>query len=115
MLLPRAKDEEAASSDDTICRPRGISCGRRREVEVITAATHAYRPGEEVIVRLAGVDVHNSERGVGVEATCLPTWTIGVVIDCAALDGGPAYVMRLDHDGCACVCVAPETSIEGVA
>jgi hypothetical protein len=115
MLLPWAKDAEAGSSDDTICRRRGISSEVEAGVEVASTIRHTYRPGEEVVLRLAGVDVHNIERGTRVDGACLPAWTIGVVIACAVLEGEAAYVMRVDHDGCTCVCLALQASIEGVA
>ena len=84
-------------------------------MEALTEVRYAYAAGEEVIVRLDGVAAHNVERGAAVDAACLPEWTIGIVLGCTTADGLPAYVLRIEHDGCACVCTAPEAAIEGVA
>jgi len=84
-------------------------------MEALLSTGHAYAPGEEVVVRLRGVEAHNIERGAEVAAACLPDWTIGVILGCTVIDATPAYVLRIEHDGCACVCTVPETAIEGVA
>lgn len=77
--------------------------------------TQSYTAGEEVVVRLAGLDAYNVDRGAAVEAACLPSWTIGIVMSRCLVDGDAAYVLRIVHDGCACLCVAPIEAIEGVA
>ena len=84
-------------------------------MEALLSTGNAYAAGEEVVVRLEGVAAHNVERGAAVDAACLPEWTIGIVLGCTTADGSPAYVLRIEHDGCACVCTAPEAAIEGTA
>ena len=84
-------------------------------MEALLQIGHAYAAGEEVVVRLAGVEAHNMERGAAIAGDCLPDWTVGIVLGCTALDGVPAYVLRIEHDGCACVCTVEELAIEGVA
>jgi hypothetical protein len=82
---------------------------------LFTESRYAYAPGEEVVVRLEGAEAHNIERAAAVAPACLPEWTIGVVLGCTATGGTPAYVLRIEHDGCACVCTVPEAAIEGTA
>jgi hypothetical protein len=80
-----------------------------------TGVRYAYKRGDEVVVVLGGVRAHSIERGAFVEAACLPSWTIGVVLDCRRNDGARAYLLRIEHDGCACVCTVHEDAIEGLA
>jgi hypothetical protein len=37
------------------------------------------------------------------------------VLDCRRNDGARAYLLRIEHDGCACVCTVHEDAIEGLA
>jgi len=76
---------------------------------------YEYRGGDEVVFVLAGAEAHNIERGAPVDARCMPPWSIGVVIGRRLIRGRPGYAVRMEHDGCACVCVVPESSIEGLA
>jgi len=80
-----------------------------------TGVRYAYQRGDEVVGVLGGVRAHSIERGAIVEGACLPPWTIGVVLDCRRIDGALAYVLRIEHDGCACVCTVYEDAIEGLA
>ncbi|MEX2225582.1 MAG: hypothetical protein WEB52_03930 [Dehalococcoidia bacterium] len=80
-----------------------------------TKIRHQYSPGDEVVAELAGAETHNIERGARVDPACLPPWTIGVVMECCWVEGGAAYALRVEHDGCACVCVVRECEIEGLA
>jgi hypothetical protein len=84
-------------------------------MEAIVETGHVYAPGEEVVVKLDGVEAYNVERGGAVTAACLPSWTIGLVLERRTVDGGAAYAVRIAHDECACVCVVGEGAIEGTA
>jgi hypothetical protein len=84
-------------------------------MKATTAIRHRYRPGEEVVARLEDAETHNIERGTMVERACLPSWTIGTVLDCRVRDGTARYVLRIEHDGCACICTLDEGAIEGLA
>jgi hypothetical protein len=74
-----------------------------------------YTTGEDVVVRLNGVDVFNIERGVRVSGALLQLWTIGTVADRVEIDGEPSYLLRFEHNEEPCVCLAPESCIEGAA
>jgi hypothetical protein len=76
---------------------------------------YAYERGDEVVVVLRGAQAYSVERGAIVEGACLPPWTIGVVLDCRRIEGARGYVLRIEHDGCACVCTVYEDAIEGLA
>jgi hypothetical protein len=78
-------------------------------------AVPLYLPGEEVLVRLSGAEAYNVERMAAIESACLPSWTIGTVIERRNVEGRRGYVVRMEHDGCACVCVVEEQAIEGTA
>jgi len=80
-----------------------------------TVVQHTYQRGDEVVLALRGVQAHSIERGTVVEAGCLPSWTIGVVAAQRWLDGGPTYVVRIEHDGYVCACTVAESAIEGLA
>ena len=84
-------------------------------MEAIAEPRHAYAPGEEVVVDLTDAAGYSIERGVAVAADCLPSWTIGIVIERRTVDGTAGYVVRIEHDGCVCVCTVAERAIEGLA
>jgi hypothetical protein len=84
-------------------------------METATSKSHLYKPGDEVVLELAGVDAYNVERGAPVHAACLPAWTIGVVLGSRIVDGAAAFVLRIEHDGCACVCTVDARAIDGLA
>jgi hypothetical protein len=76
---------------------------------------HRFRRGEEVVARLEDAEAHNLERGTVVERACLPSWTIGVVLDCRVRGDRATYTLRIEHDGCACICKLDEDAIDGLA
>lgn len=80
-----------------------------------TAVRYRYGRGEEVVAMLSNVPVHNIERGTAVAAACLPSWTIGVVMERRVREDAVTYVLHIEHDGCACVCTVDEGAIEGLA
>jgi hypothetical protein len=84
-------------------------------METATALDHLYKPGDEVVVELHGVDAYNLERGAPVHSACLPAWTIGIVLGQRIVECVPVYVLRIEHDGCACVCTADASAIDGLA
>lgn len=79
------------------------------------AQDFAYQAGEEVVVRLAGVDAFDVSRGLPVPRACLAAWTIGEIVSRMRRGDGPAYAVRFRHHGAPCVCVADERAIEGIA
>jgi len=74
-----------------------------------------YRPGEEVVADMAGVEVFDVEYGAALAAACLPAWTIGRIVSCVRREERPAYVLAFEHHGSSCVCIADESAIAGVA
>ncbi len=74
-----------------------------------------YRVGEDVVVRLKGIEVHDVERGGLVPVAFLPPWTIAAISGIVQSGSYQAYVLQLQicHDPC--VCTAGEDAIEGTA
>lgn len=79
------------------------------------AIRFAYAAGEDVVVRLAGVEVLDVEAGRRVPSACVPSWTIATVAERFVAQGEPRYALRFEHHGAPCVAVADESAIEGVA
>jgi hypothetical protein len=75
----------------------------------------AYRVGEDVVVRLSGVEVFDVDSGGKVHDACVPPWTIASVAGRVVRRGIPHYALRFSHHGTACLCVADERAIEGIA
>lgn len=77
----------------------------------------AYAVGEEVVVRLAHVSVHDIEAGRAVPTMCVPSWVVALVAGRAIAEDGavPRYALRLTLHDSPCVAVVEETAIEGVA
>lgn len=75
---------------------------------------HAFAVGEEVVVRIEGVDALGVGSG---EPRCrhLPRWTIADVVALTDAGGVAAYVLRFRHDGHTFICRVEERAIEGVA
>lgn len=73
-----------------------------------------YDLGEEVVVRLAGVQVYDLEHMTLVPPAFLPSWTIGAVSSLVA-GWPPAYLLRSYVCGSTCIYIAEEQLIEGVA
>lgn len=80
-----------------------------------TGVLHRYDRGDEVVVVLDGAEAYNIERGAAVEPGCLPSWTIGVVLDQRERHGAATYVLRIEHDACVCLCMVGEGAIQGLA
>ena len=80
-----------------------------------TTSAFAYGIGEDVVVRMAGVQAFDIERGRPVAAACVPEWTIGAVLGRSTRDGVPTYAVRFDVHDAPCICLADESAIEGVA
>lgn len=74
-----------------------------------------YRRDDEVVVRLSGVEVHNIEGGGTLAAACVPPWTIATVTGRAGTRRAPAYLLRFQHDGRACLAWVPAGLVEGFA
>lgn len=75
----------------------------------------AYGVGEDVVVRLGGVEVFDVDGGGRVHSACVPPWTIASIAGRVLRRGIPHYALRFTHHGAACLCVADERAIEGVA
>ena len=77
----------------------------------------AYAAGEEVVVSLGGVPVHDIEAGRGVPAMCVPSWVVALVAGRTVAEDGaaPLYALRFSLHDSPCVAVVDETAIEGVA
>lgn len=74
-----------------------------------------YRPGEEVVADILGVEVFAIDYGAALAATFTPAWTIGRIMSCVRRAKRPAYVLAFEHEGARCICIADESSIAGVA
>jgi hypothetical protein len=74
-----------------------------------------YRPGEEVVAEIAGVEVFAVDQGAALAPPFAPDWTIGRIVSCVRRAQRPAYVLSFEHAGARCVCVADESAIAGVA
>lgn len=79
------------------------------------AVDFAYATGEEVVVRLTGVEVFNVDEGRRVPAACVPAWTIATVAGRSEAGGEARYALRFPHHDATCVCVTDESAIDGVA
>lgn len=79
------------------------------------ATEFVYRIGEEVVVRLAGVEAFDVAAGDRVDAALLPSWTIAAVTARTSFEGLPHYAVRFRHVDARCVAVVPEDAIDGVA
>ncbi len=79
------------------------------------AVVFAYATGEEVVVRLTGVEVLDIDLGRRVPAACVPSWTIATVAGLSEAAGEARYALRFEHHGAICVCVTDEGAIDGVA
>ncbi len=75
----------------------------------------AYGVGEDVVVRLSGVEVFDVSGGGPLRNAHAPPWTIASVAGRVLRRGIPHYALRFTHNGAACLCVADERAIEGVA
>jgi len=74
---------------------------------------YTYDVGEDVVVRLEGIDVYDLERMAPVPRSCLPAWTIARVSRLLEELPRPAYLIqgRVWHHRC--IWVADESAIDG--
>jgi hypothetical protein len=75
----------------------------------------AYTVGEDVVVRLAGVDVLDVEHMVVVPPTMLPEWTIARIVSFVVRDDCLCYVVSGEVRDASCMCVVDDDAIEGIA
>lgn len=80
-----------------------------------STVTFAFAPGEEVIVRLAGVAVHGIAAGRPLAAALVPAWAIADVAEAFERNGTPHYVLRFTLHGEPCLALADESAVEGTA
>lgn len=83
------------------------------DIEAVWA--FGYRPGEEVVANIDGVEVFAVDYGTALASPFVPSWTIGRIVSCVRREQRAAYVLAFEHEGARCVCVADESSIAGVA
>ena len=74
-----------------------------------------YTRGEEVILRLDGVDVLDFARAEMVPAAALPAWSIGSIAAVVRDDGERRYAVFFRHGRRECVCIVSDAVIEGTA
>jgi hypothetical protein len=74
-----------------------------------------YTRGEEVVLRLDGVDALDFARAEMVPASALPEWSIGVIAAVVRRDGARRYAVFFQHGCHECVCIVGEGAIEGTA
>lgn len=82
---------------------------------VVEAERTAYAVGEEVVVKLDGIEVCDSDDGAVVAAAALPPWTIGEVGAAMREGGRERYAVFFLHEEALCVCVVAPDAIEGTA
>lgn len=75
----------------------------------------AYGIGEDVVVRLAGIDVFDVDGGGRLHSACVPAWTLAFVAGRVVRRGIPHYALRFKHNEGSYLCVADERAIEGIA
>jgi hypothetical protein len=78
-------------------------------------ARFAYSPGEEVVLRLDGVTPWLLREGCALPDGSAPPWTIARIVSRVLLEDRPHYALNFLHQDDACICMAPESAIEGVA
>ena len=76
---------------------------------------YAYAVGEDVVVRLEDVEVYDLQHMSLIPAIYIPKWTIARIRSFVAGNVLPAYMFRSRMCGRACIWVAEESAIEGVA
>lgn len=78
-------------------------------------AVFAYQIGDEVVVRLDGVDAFDLLSGAAVGRSRLPEWTIADVTARVERHGRCVYAIRFRHEEAICIALIDEASIDGVA
>jgi hypothetical protein len=79
------------------------------------ANVFTYAVGEEVVVRLADVEVLDLDAMVVIPPLFLPDWTIGRIAGYVGGGGSPAYLLRTRVRCTSCICIVPDPAIEGLA
>ena len=74
-----------------------------------------YAVGEEVVFGLTHADAFDLDRGAPMTPACMPSWTIGAIVACTRRGEVPAYLVRFEHHGVACLAIAAQEQIEGTA
>jgi hypothetical protein len=75
----------------------------------------AYEIGEEVVVRLAGIEAWALDAGAAVAPERLPPWTIGEVCGRVRRDRRTMYAVRFRRGHSTCICAVDAGAIEGTA
>jgi hypothetical protein len=79
------------------------------------ATAYRFAVGEEVVVRLRGVEVFDLDMARVFHDGVLPHWTIAEIVERTSSDGTPCYTLRFVYRGAGCLCVVPEAAIDGTA
>lgn len=77
--------------------------------------TCAYAAGEEVVLRLVGVEVLDTHDGATIREMDLPSWTIGEIGVVTREAAGLRYAVFFRRGDALCVCVVGAEVIEGTA
>jgi hypothetical protein len=80
-----------------------------------TATAFLFEVGEDVVVRLRGVEVVELDTARILHIGLLRRWTIGEIVETTSSDGALCYAIRFAYRGSACVCVVAEAAIDGTA
>jgi hypothetical protein len=74
-----------------------------------------FTRGEEIVLRLDGVEVLDFGRAEMMPAAALPEWSIGVIAAVVRKEGERRYAVFFRHGRRECVCIAGDAQIEGTA
>jgi hypothetical protein len=74
-----------------------------------------FTRGEEIVVRLTGVEALDFGRAEMVPAAALPAWSIGTVAAVVREEGERRYAVFFRHGRRECVCIVRDSAIEGTA
>jgi hypothetical protein len=75
----------------------------------------SYALGEDVIVRLDGVDVLDTDHMAVLPRPFVPEWTIARIVSFVLRDGCFGYLVRAEVCDHPCLCVVDDAAIDGVA
>ena len=112
LLLPRAIQRQDLSR----CRPTLPPMLRLLERD-----RGIFTRGEEIVLRLDGVEVLDFARAEMVPSAALPAWSIGVIAAVVREEGdrhgsgGRRYAVFFRHGRRECVCIVTDAAIEGTA
>jgi hypothetical protein len=74
-----------------------------------------FTRGEEIVLRLEGIEVLDFARAEMVSAAALPAWSIGVIAAVVREEGERRYAVFFRHGRRECVCIVTDSAIEGTA